>query len=168
VLIFLTGMMGSGKTTLGKQLAALMDYPFIDLDEYLVRREQKSIPDIFSEEGEGRFRELERKALESLVQETQTAVVATGGGLPCFFDNAEYLNKHGENIFLDVPVEIILQRLHTSDLEQRPLLAGKSDVELMGYLVNTLSARMPYYKMAKHVFTGSDISAAQIWQHLNQ
>ncbi|WP_439881097.1 shikimate kinase [Pontibacter sp. MBLB2868] len=165
--VFLIGMMGSGKTTLGRQLAKLLQYTFVDLDEYIEQQENKTIPQIFQEEGQQRFRQLERQALERLVAAQDRVVVATGGGAPCFFDNISFLNRHGENIFLDVPLDEIAKRLQLADLEQRPLLAGKSMVEVKLFLAKTLEERKRFYEQANYVISGTHITPVQLQYLLN-
>src|SRR5436853_6290275 len=95
--VFLIGFMGSGKTFLGKQLAQLLNYEFIDLDEWIEQREKKSIAEIFSEDGEEYFRKKESQQLK-LLAEKNNAVIATGGGTPCFHDNMKWMNDHGFTI----------------------------------------------------------------------
>ncbi|WP_187264028.1 shikimate kinase [Pontibacter beigongshangensis] len=154
MLLFLVGMMGSGKSTLGKQLAQHLQVPFVDLDEYLEKRENSTIAQLFEQGGAARFRELERKALEAVVQEFRQAVVATGGGAPCFHDNMTLINRAGDSVFLDVPVEEILQRLQATDLRTRPLLANKTEAELNAFLTNTLAQRRPFYEQATYTLGG--------------
>ena len=167
MLIFLVGMMGSGKTTLGRQLAQQLGYTFVDLDTYIEQREKKSIASIFAEHGENAFREMERAALEAVVQEFENSVVATGGGAPCFLDNISYMNQHGETIFLAVPPEELSRRLMATDLNLRPLLAGKTEQEINSFITKTLAHRVWFYQQAKHKVEGSNISAAQLRQSLN-
>ncbi|GAA4434961.1 shikimate kinase [Pontibacter saemangeumensis] len=165
--IFLIGMMGSGKTTLGRQLASRLQYAFVDLDAYLEEREGRSIAQLFEQEGQERFRELEREALEAVVQEYGQAVISTGGGAPCFFDNIGFMNRHGKTFFLDVPVEEISRRLLASDLQVRPLLAGKTEEEVKAFLLNTLSHRRQYYERAGTTLHGESISVKLLQQLLN-
>ena len=161
------GMMGSGKTTLGRQLAAQLQCAFVDLDDYLEQRSGRSIASIFEQEGQERFREMEREALEAVVQEYGQAVISTGGGAPCFFDNIGFMNRNGRTFFLDVPVEEISRRLLASDLQVRPLLAGKSENEVKSFLLKTLSHRRQFYERAGTTLQGGDISAALLQQLLN-
>jgi shikimate kinase len=151
--IFLIGMMGAGKTTLGHQLAERLGYPFVDLDDYIAQREGQSIPELFEAGGQEYFREKEREALEAVVQEYAQAVIATGGGTPCFFDNIDFINRHGTSVYLDVPAEELSRRLLASDLALRPLLAQKNEEELKSFIVKTLAARSAYYQQATYVLS---------------
>ena len=160
--IFLIGLIGSGKTTLGKKLAELLKIPFIDLDEYIVRKELKSISEIFATKGEAYFREVEAKYLREIC-EYKDAVVATGGGAACFHDNMTIMNVSGASIFLDVPLETLTERLwHQPQREQRPMIAGKTKAELGQFLRDIHQTRLEFYKDAKLIFKGNDISADQI------
>jgi shikimate kinase len=154
--IFLIGMMGAGKTTLGRQLASRLGYTFLDLDDLIEQREGRSIAELFEQEGQERFREKEREALEAVVQQYMHVVVATGGGTPCFFDNIDFINRHGTSVFLDVPVEEITQRLSASDLSLRPLLAGKSLEEVNGFIAKILAERRAFYEQANHTLSGKN------------
>ena len=151
--IFLIGMMGSGKTTLGRQLAGQLGYTFVDLDAYIEQREGRSIADLFEREGQEQFRRKERQALEALVQEHGQAVIATGGGAPCYFDNIRLINQSGQSIFLDVPVEELASRLLDSDLSVRPLLAGKTTGELKNFIARTLNERRSFYEQATYTLS---------------
>lgn len=151
MLIFLLGMMGSGKTTLGNELAEKLGYTFLDLDAVIEQKENRTIAEIFATEGQERFRELEHEALQSIISNYMQAIVATGGGAPCFFDNMALMNASGETIFLDVPTEFLVQRLSASDLSMRPLLAGKTQSELISFLGKTLAERRQFYVQAKYI-----------------
>src|SRR5438309_12108249 len=111
--------MGSGKTFLGKQLAELISYEFIDLDESMEKDEGASIAAIFSSKGEAYFREKESLLLKSLLQ-NKNAVIATGGGTPCFYDNMKWMNEYGVAVYLKLSSEILFQRLKP-EINHRPL-----------------------------------------------
>ncbi|HEY4650018.1 MAG TPA: shikimate kinase [Pontibacter sp.] len=151
MLIFLLGMMGSGKTTLGKELAQELGYTFLDLDAVVEQKAGRSIAELFATEGPQRFRELERDALQTIAASYTQAVVATGGGAPCFFDNMALMNAAGTTIFLDVPPEELAERLSQSDLTVRPLLAGKTQSELIPFVGKTLAERRQFYEQAKYI-----------------
>jgi shikimate kinase len=149
--IFLMGFMGSGKSTLGKQLAAQLSLPFADLDEYISEHEGQNIPAIFSAQGEAAFRLLEKKYLEELVQQTDNGVIALGGGTPCFHDNIELINRAGVSVYLETSAATLLDRLENT-VEGRPLLAGQTGERLLEAITTKLQERQPYYSSAKIVF----------------
>ena len=139
IRIFLTGYMGAGKTTLGKAFARELNIPFIDLDWYIEERFHKSIRELFIERGEASFRELERTMLHE-VAEFENVIISTGGGTPCFFDNMEYMNEHGQTVFLDVHPDVLFRRLRVAT-QQRPILQGKTDEELRIFIIEALEKR---------------------------
>ena len=150
--IFLIGYMGAGKTTLGKAFARAMGLTFVDLDWYIEERYHKTVRQIFEERGEDGFRELEKRMLHE-TGEFEDVVISVGGGTPCFFDNMDYMNAVGETVFLDVDVKVLFRRLKVAK-QQRPLLANKTDEELMTFIVEALQKRLPFYSKAKYVFNG--------------
>ena len=149
--------MGSGKTTLGKAFARAMRLEFIDLDWYIESRFHRQVSQIFAERGEGGFREMERRMLHE-VGEFEDVVIAAGGGTPCFFDNMEYMNQAGQTVFLEVSTDVLLRRLKAGKAK-RPLLAGKSDGELLGTITAALAERMPYYTRAAFRFDGGRLES---------
>lgn len=144
-------MPASGKSTLGQQIARDLNFPFIDLDDFLVKQEGMPISQIFENEGEAYFRNAESKALKAALQK-KPLVLATGGGTPCFFDNLEYINEIGLSIYLQVPIAILCQRLLKDQTEHRPLYQQKSREELYQKLVKTLELREKYYFQAHLLF----------------
>jgi len=164
--IFLIGFMGSGKSTMGRALAASLNLTFIDLDTYLEERYFRTIPQIFAEEGEANFRLKERKVLEEVSLFDQV-IVATGGGAPCFFDNMELMNNSGFCIFLDVDVESLIYRLTHARVE-RPLIKGKSVEELRQFIGELMQKRRPFYEKARYILKGKEILPSQIIEIVNQ
>ena len=152
IRIFLIGYMGAGKTTLGKAFARAMGLTFVDLDWYIEERFHKTVSQIFAERGEEGFRELEKRMLHE-ASDFENVVISVGGGTPCFFDNMEYMNQVGETVFLDVDNKVLFRRLKVAK-QQRPLLANKTDDELMAFIQEALEKRLPHYTKAKHVFNG--------------
>lgn len=153
--IFLIGYMGSGKTTLGKAFARAMGLSFIDLDWHIEERFCKSVSQLFAERGEDGFRLLEQRMLHEIA-EFENVVISAGGGTPCFYDNMDYMNAHGETVFLDVSTEVLFRRLKVAK-QQRPLLANKSDDEMRTFIGQALAQRMPFYSQAKHVFRADEL-----------
>lgn len=165
--VFLIGYMGSGKTTLGKAYSVAAGLQFVDLDWYIEERMHKSISDLFAERGEEGFRQLERKMLHE-AGEFEDVLIACGGGTPCFFDNMDYMNNTGGTVFLDVCPEVLFRRLKIAKAK-RPLLANKTDEELMQVIVSALEKRLPYYTKAKWRFNAEELeSYAQIDRAVNR
>lgn len=117
--VVLVGMMGSGKSTVGRALAGLLDYPFQDTDMMLEHRLGRQIPQLFKLYGEVAFRAHETSVLESL--EPTKRVLATGGGIVLKEENWVEFHRLGRVVFLDVPVELLAKRLEISN-RKRPLL----------------------------------------------
>ena len=152
--IFLTGFMGSGKSLLGKMLAEKLDLAFLDLDAFLEEMAGHSISEIFSRQGEKAFRTLEAEALRHTAPMERT-VIATGGGTPCYHQNMEWMNDHGVSIFLDVSTDLLSTRLQ-ADLGLRPLIAGKTEEELAGFINTKLAARRVFYEQSHFVCHAND------------
>ncbi|MGE8378151.1 MAG: shikimate kinase [Sphingobacterium sp.] len=144
--IFLIGYMGSGKTTLGKKLANKLDLPFIDTDEEIVKQIGMSITEYFGEHGEAAFRELEREQIRKFAD--NYAVISTGGGAPCFFDNMDWIKANGYAVYLQMSPKALFDRLSQSKLHKRPILIGKSPEELRAFIEEKLTEREPYYNQA--------------------
>ncbi|MCG8307984.1 MAG: shikimate kinase [Cytophagales bacterium] len=146
---FLVGMPASGKSTLGRMLAAQLGTTFIDLDKEIVKEEGLEITEIFSSKGEKYFRELERRCLAGLLNRNEGYVLATGGGAPCFFDNMEQMNNHGTTIFINVPVEDLHNKLKKKGTQKRPLLKDVQRDDLYTALQNKFLERKKYYDQSK-------------------
>ncbi|MFN3315349.1 MAG: shikimate kinase, partial [Raineya sp.] len=132
--IFLVGMPAVGKSTLGKKIAQKYSLQFIDLDKYIENAQKKSIPEIFETSGEAFFRKLEAENLAEVVQ-IKNAIVATGGGTPCFYDNMSLMLQVGKVVFLDFSLELIIERISQNNLA-RPMFAGKSKKEISEKIKN--------------------------------
>jgi len=158
--IYLVGYMGSGKSYLGKRLAADFSFSFLDTDAMVEAAEGKSVVDVFRDAGEADFRRLETAALERTFS-MQDVFVATGGGLPCHADNMERMNRNGITVYLDVRPEILAERLK-DELEQRPLLNGLTYRALQERIVKQLSEREPFYRQAQVIFPSGEISAQEL------
>jgi shikimate kinase len=148
--IFLIGMPGSGKSTIGRQIANELSMPFVDLDQEIEIQEGKLIKDIFSSKGEAYFRQIESNVLKLWCDSHGEFVLSTGGGAPCFHDGIEVINRAGLSIFLDVPVKELVRRVEKNS--DRPLLSVKDDEHGENQLEEKLngirSNRLQYYKKA--------------------
>lgn len=151
--LYLLGYMGSGKSHLGQRLAQHFERPFIDLDARIELEQGETIATIFERYGEAHFRALEATALRATAT-APTSVVALGGGAPIYHNNMTWLLAQGTTVFLDPPLEILLDRLlgATSD---RPLLAGMSRAALRKRVTAMLAQRRPIYERAHyHIHEG--------------
>lgn len=144
--IYLVGYMYSGKTTIGRQLAQALGVPFVDTDQAFEQRFRTSIPLFFNRYGEEAFRLLERQVLHSTAT-LPPAVISTGGGTPCQFDNMQWINNHGLSVYLEVSLPTLLERAATSR-KQRPTLAAMSPDEREQFITRQITDRMPYYRQA--------------------
>jgi shikimate kinase len=118
-----------------------------DLDYLIEVKEEKTIAELFTEDGEAYFRKVESSVLKWFDQK-KTYVLATGGGAPCFFDNMAWMNKEGITIWLDEPLTVIAARL-APEKAHRPLIAKLSDTELLSFLENQRATRLPFYSTAQ-------------------
>ncbi len=153
--IFLIGMPSSGKSTLGRQLAKRLGYQFIDMDELIVNQELSTIAEIFKYKGEDYFRKVESKILRG-IKPNQKLLVATGGGVPCFFDNIDFIKANGTSIFLNVQPEDLLKRIQKSEGNNRPLIDKKKTNEvLLNELRERHENRLKFYEQADIQIDGS-------------
>ncbi len=160
--IYLIGLPGSGKTTLGKRVASELNIPFIDLDHEVEKVEGNSVKEIFKTKGQDHFREAESRALKKLADSNFHFVLATGGGAPCFFNNMEIMNESGATIFLDVPLSEILGRLSKTDLNTRPLFSGLNADMVKAELLKLRTERLPFYSKAKIQLTKENLQTKEI------
>ena len=141
--LFLVGMMGCGKSTMGRLLAGRLNAPFVDLDEEIVRFEGRSIPEIFADAGDAGFRVLETAALRRVCADSP-CVVATGGGIVTREENIALMRETGLVVFLCRPLEDIIAQVRQ---DTRPNLAGDKAERM-----HTLYAqREALYRRAAHL-----------------
>ena len=143
--------MGSGKSYIGRNLAKNLNLGFLDLDDYIEARAGATIAEIFANNNESYFRKLERRMLEETKQCHQY-IISTGGGTACFFDNMDWINQNGISIFLDTSIPIIFERLLRKKAH-RPLIANKSDKEILEFISQKLEERRPFYEKANIVLS---------------
>jgi shikimate kinase len=162
--IFLIGFMGSGKTTLGRKLASKMDYEFIDLDHKLEQQVELSIAEYFSFFGEDAFRKLESEVLKKTVY-SENVVISTGGGLPCYFDNMDWMKANGKTVYIKLSPKTLADRLETGK-EERPLLQDKRGDDLVLFIEQKLAEREKYYSQANIIADGLSLTAERLEQIL--
>jgi len=144
--IALIGFMGAGKTEIGKVLARKLNKKFVDLDSLIEQKAEKSIPEIFREDGEAAFRELEIEVANEVTQD-KNLVIACGGGIVLNQINIERLKKNSVLVYLTASPRLLLKRTQ-SDKETRPLLKGENKASTIQEL---LKFRKPFYERAAEV-----------------
>ncbi len=148
--------MGTGKTTVGRELAKKKKWRFADLDELIELREGKTVSDIFSKKGESYFRILEKRVLKEVSSQGKF-VVACGGGVVINKENIKRMKESGVMICLKADPSVILKR--TSRAANRPLLNAGNPKERISLL---LKLRAPYYAMANRCIDTSKLSVKEI------
>lgn len=162
--IFLIGMPGSGKTTVGAELSQQLGIAFVDLDHVIEESEGLTIGELFSLRGEEGFRDSEKVALQAWLNVPTDFVMATGGGAPCFHDNMDKMLAAGITVFLDPPVEELAARLQEEGTNVRPLLRNAGN--LAGRLQQLRNDRLECYQRASLRVTGPD-HTEEILRHLS-
>lgn len=156
-LIFLVGFMGCGKTTLGKKLANRLGIEFIDLDHVFEAKEGMTIAEYFTTHNEAKFREEESNLLKTTAYPAN-AIISTGGGLPCFFDNMDWMNQHGRTFYVKLTPKTLADRLENSKAT-RPVLQGKKGDDLVAFITEKLAEREVYYNQASFIVNGIDLTS---------
>lgn len=146
--IFIVGFMGSGKSTFGRRLAVDIEMDFLDTDEQITRIMRKTISEIFRDEGEERFREIEKGVLRDLSRLQVDTVVSLGGGTVCRRGVMGMLNRQGLTFYLKMSPEKLVSRLDKKARAKRPKIAGMDDPTLLEYIQKTLPEREKYYNQA--------------------
>lgn len=148
--IILCGFMGAGKTVVGRELAKLMGFKFVDTDELIEKEQGIAIKAIFAARGEEYFRELEYKVCKE-IGKTKNSVVSTGGGALTFERNVNELKKSGKVVFLDASFDVICERIGNST--SRPLFQDREKAKEL------YDSRKEKYSAAADYIIDGDISA---------
>jgi len=155
--------MGCGKTTVGKLLAEKSKARFIDLDDAIEHNTNKSINNIFSNQGEEIFRMEEQRALFQTSFDDKI-VVACGGGTPCFGLNMKLIEQYGISIYLECTNETLYERL-SKEKSKRPLIKDLEGVVLKEYIANKLKERKPYYEKA-NLIVNANVKLDEIYKQI--
>jgi shikimate kinase len=158
--VFFVGFMGCGKTKWGGKLAEHLGYEFMDLDHVLEAQAGMTIAEYFSSFGEDAFRKLESSILKE-IKYPENAIVSTGGGLPCFFDNMDWMNTNGKTLYIKLTPATLADRLEKSKTK-RPLLRDKHGDELIAFIAEKLAERESYYQQAAHIIDGINLSVERL------
>jgi shikimate kinase len=160
MIIYLIGYMGSGKTTVGKQLAKRLNYELIDLDHLFEETYNISVSCFFKKYDEDAFRQIESKLLKE-VSLKENVIISTGGGAPCFFDNMKVMKNTGAIIYLKMAVKSLVIRLLAAK-EDRPLIKNLSEEELYEFIEKQLTIRSEFYEQAHLVFKGENCDVDEL------
>lgn len=145
--------MASGKSNVGIKLANKLSYNFIDLDDYIEKKEGLTVKELFKSKGELYFRKAEKRYLLELIEKREKSIIALGGGTPCYYNTMDALikNEFVETIYLKVSLNELVKRV-TNETEQRPLISHLSTKsELTEFIGKHLFERAHYYNKAKHI-----------------
>jgi len=159
--VYLIGFMASGKSTIGQELAKLLEFEFIDLDIYIEQKYNKTIKQIFESKGEDHFRLMESDALREVAALDGNILISSGGGTSCFYNSVDFMNKTGVTVYLKMEVGELVARLIDSKTE-RPLLWGKTTQELNDYIIRVLDERKKYYEKARITVTPSSVDIEEL------
>jgi len=160
VKIFLIGMMGSGKSYWAEKLKKKLHVSAYDLDALVEMMEEKTVAEIFEEDGEEYFRKAESKMLR-LFAEKKQFIVSCGGGTACDNDNMKWMNKQGITIWLDEPVSILAERL-IKEKAHRPLIKDLDNEELEAFLAKKRDERVEFYSQAAYRLSGDELTESAL------
>lgn len=154
--IVLVGLMGAGKSSVGRRLAEKLHLPFVDADNEIETAAGKSIPEIFADHGEDYFREGERRVIARLL-ENGCQVLATGGGAYMNQETRDRIKLHGISIWLKADFDVLLKRVLKRN--DRPLLRGQDPAHILKHLI---AVRYPVYAEADVIVESRDVQHGQM------
>ena len=159
--------MGSGKSTIGKQLAQKLDLPFIDLDQYIEKQEGTSVKLLFDKKGELYFRKVEHLALKKLIADPLPQVISLGGGTPCYYNNMDLLQVSPHfSFYLKAGIPTLAQRLKL-EKESRPLIAHlTTDQDLNEFIGKHLFERSSFYQKAKETLSIDRLNVNEVVENI--
>ncbi|MFB6356481.1 MAG: shikimate kinase [bacterium] len=156
--IYLNGFMGSGKSTIARELGEQRGWPYRDLDAVIEKRENTTIPEIFEEVGEQPFRDMETRYLEEFSGRTPPFILACGGGTPIRRHNREIMGETGVAIHLDVDVKTIMDRI--GEDPHRPLFQNREQVESL------FETRQQFYEQLPYTVDTTECSPQEVIEKL--
>ncbi len=168
MVIVMIGYMASGKSSIGKKLAKKINYKFVDLDDYIAKREVISIPEIFKKKGEIYFRKKETEALNELLHQNKDFILAVGGGTPCYGNNMELININAKSIYLKGSINTIYTKLSKpKNKHKRPLISNIADKGLKEFIAKHLFERTPFYEQADFTIVIDNKTKTEIVEEIN-
>ncbi len=163
MIVVLLGYMGCGKSTVGQILAEKLEFSFLDLDDYIEQNQQATISEIFDSKGEIFFRKLEAEAVKQLSKDSDSLVLALGGGTPCYSDTMQFLVNHPnvKTVFLNLSIKKLSERL-INEKAKRPLIANLNDEDISEFIAKHLFERSFYYNQAEIGIQTDSLSTDEI------
>lgn len=149
--VYLVGFMGCGKTTAGKLLAKLTGFTHVDTDAEIENETGKTVSEIFSQQGETAFREMEFKLMNRYFSSSDNLIISAGGGLPCFHDLMSCMTENGITVYLNCDEDVLEQRLK-ENVSHRPLIHSG---ELRKSISEKMVQRKPIYEKAQIIVNGN-------------
>ena len=146
--------MGAGKTTAAKRIANRLGWEVADTDTLFEEKYKISVDDFFQKYDEQLYRKLESEILKS-TENLANTVISTGGGTACYFDNMDWMNRHGLTVFMRISPKAAVDRvLHSR--HKRPLVRGKTEAELTEFVEQHYASRLPFYEQAQITVKSED------------
>ncbi len=163
--ISLIGYMGSGKSTVGKELSAHLNWEYVDLDQFIENQHQKTISEIFFRDGEIKFRKYERESLNKILNSEKNSVISLGGGTPAYYDNMQLINELSFSVYLRMTPKELIKRLE-NEKHIRPLLSHLRDEDLPEFIAKHLFERRNFYENAQFILDVKEKSPQEIAEEI--
>lgn len=164
--IYLVGYMGAGKTTAARRLAQRLGWEVADTDDLFEAKYKISVCDFFNKYDEPLYRKLESEVLKE-TEKLENVVISTGGGTACYFDNMDWMNQHGLTVFLRISQKAVVDRLVHAK-RKRPLAEGKSEEELVAFVEQHYTGRLPFYEQARITVKAEDLDLDSLVKQIEE
>lgn len=166
--IVLLGYMASGKSSIGKKISKSLQTEFIDLDDYIIEKENRSIADVFAKKGEIYFRKIEHQYLKEILEQKTNFILSLGGGTPCYAGNMELIKKSNTtSIYLRGNVPTMVKRLIKKKVK-RPLIASLGDDKIPEFVAKHLFERRFFYEQANIIIKIDDKKKSKVAKELHK